>query len=314
MKVIRGLHNLQTLETASVATIGNFDGLHRGHRHVLQRLQTVAQDHDLPLTVISFEPQPLEFFAPEKAPLRLSRIREKMVFMRRYGVQQLCCLRFDQSFAALSADAFIEQVLVQGLGIRHLIVGDDFRFGHARQGDFATLQKAGKHYGFEVENTPTCLHDDQRISSTRVRQALAQGDMPLAETLLGRPYELIGRVCHGQKLGRELGFPTINLHLGHSPMAASGIFAVRVLGIDNRVLNGVASLGTRPTVNGQDHRLEVYILDFSEQIYGQRVCVQLLHKIRPELKFDSLETLTRQMHVDVEQAQQFFATNPPEKQ
>lgn len=314
MKVIRGFHNLRHWSQPCVATIGNFDGLHLGHRHVLQRLQEVAKQLDLPLTVISFEPQPLEFFAPDQAPLRISRIREKMVFMRRYGVEQFCCLRFDREFASLDADAFIQKVLVDGLRIKHLIIGDDFRFGKGRCGDFACLQRAGAQHGFGVESMPTWAIDAERVSSTRVRAALAGGDMVLAERLLGRPYELIGRVTHGKKLGRKLGFPTINLHLGHKPMAASGIFAVRVLGIDNRALDGVASIGTRPTVDGQDHNLEVFILDFDQQIYGRRVCVQLLHKIRDELRFDSLDTLTQQMHADVAAAREFFKHNPLDPQ
>jgi len=306
MKLIRGLHNLTRPLSGCVATIGNFDGLHLGHQHIINQLKAVAEIADQPTVVILFEPQPVEFFAPGRAPRRLSRLRDKITQLASMDVDYMLCLQFNQALAELSAEQFIQQILVDRLNLKHLVIGDDFRFGKNRLGDFHLLQKNGRKLGFDVENSHTLLIDDERVSSTRIRHCLASNDLVMARQLLGRPYTLSGRVAHGKKLGRELGFPTINLKMGSRLIAVDGIFAVLVKGIDNRVLRGVANIGTRPTVNGVDTILEVYILDFSEQIYGRCVEVEILHKIRDEQKFDSLDALKQKIHQDIDEAITFF--------
>ncbi len=309
MKLIRGLHNLTRPLPGCVATIGNFDGLHLGHQHVINQLKAVAEIKNLPAVVIVFEPQPVEFFAPDQAPLRLSRLRDKIIRFSQVGIDYLLCLHFDQKFADLTAEEFVQQILIDKLNIRHLVIGDDFRFGKQRGGDFAYLQQCGEQAGFVVENTHTLMIDNERVSSTRIRQCIANNDFAGARQLLDRPYTLSGKVAHGRKLGRELGFPTINLKMGTRPMAVNGIFAVLVKGLDNRVLRGVASIGTRPTVNGSTVILEVYILNFSEQIYGRCVDVEILHKIRNEEKYDSLDALKQQIQRDIEDAKNYFELN-----
>ena len=306
MKLIRGLHNLPTPLPASAVTIGNFDGVHRGHKLVIRQLQKVAAAAGLPTVVIIFEPQPIEFFAPDKAPRRLSRFREKIAYLKAQDIDYLLCLRFDQELANLSAEAFVQQILRERLGTRHLVVGDDFHFGKNRQGNFAFLRDNSERFGFIVDETETLTLDGERVSSTRIRQCIQQDDFDKAAELLGRPYSLGGRIAHGQKLGRQLGYPTINIKMGDKTLIVKGIFAVRVKGIDNRVLQGVASIGTRPTVDGVDTILEVYILDFNEDVYGRSVNVEFLHKIRDEQKFDSLEELTRNIDRDTEKAIAYF--------
>jgi riboflavin kinase/FMN adenylyltransferase len=309
MKLIRGLHNLAKPLSGCVATIGNFDGLHLGHQHVINQLKAVAEIKGLPSVVMLFEPQPVEFFAPEQAPRRLARLRDKIIQMQTMGIDFLVCLNFNRAFASLSAGEFVDRVLVERLNIRHLVIGDDFRFGKGRTGDFEYLRTRGKELEFEVENTHTLLIDNERVSSTRIRQCIVRNDMTCARQLLGRPYSLHGKVAHGKKLGRELGFPTINLKMGDTPIIANGIFAVLVKGLDNRVLRGVASIGTRPTVDGDTTILEVYILDFNEQIYGACVEVELLHKLRDEQRYDSLTALTVQINQDINDAKAYFETN-----
>lgn len=306
MRLIRGLHNLTLPEPASVVTIGNFDGIHMGHQHVLSQLRAAAAQHDLPTTVIIFEPQPIEYFAPDKAPKRLSRFREKLAYLTSKQIDNLLCLKFNHDLAELFAKEFVKKILVDHLNIRHLVIGDDFRFGKNRSGDFRFLQNCGEQYGFGVESTDTLLIDGARVSSTRIRECIQKGDFKQAEELLGRPYTLSGKVCHGRKLGRELGFPTINIKMGDKTLIVHGIFAVLVKGIDNRVLLGVASIGTRPTVNGVDTILEVFILDFNREVYGYKVDVEFLHKIRDEQKFDSLQELKVHIEQDTVKAKQYF--------
>ena len=306
MQLIRGLHNLTQPISASVVTIGNFDGIHLGHQHVLEQLRTAAIKHTLPSTVIIFEPQPIEFFAPDKAPKRLSRFREKLAYLRSMQIDNLLCLKFNRDLAELYAEDFVKQILVERLNTRHLVIGDDFRFGKNRSGDFQFLQNSGEQHGFAVENTETLLIDGTRVSSTRIRHCIQNDDFEQAAELLGRPYSLSGKVCHGQKLGRELGFPTINIKMGDKTLIVKGIFAVLVKGIDNRVLPGVASIGTRPTVNGVDTILEVFILDFDQDVYGYRVDVEFLHKIRDEEKFASLDELSVHIEQDTIKAKQYF--------
>ena len=306
MQLIRGLHNLTRPIAASVVTIGNFDGIHLGHQQVLEQLKTAATERQLLSTVIIFEPQPIEFFAPARAPKRLSRFREKLDYLKSKQIDYLLCLKFNQSLSELTAEEFVKQILVDRLNTQHLVIGDDFRFGKNRSGDFQLLQKSGNKYGFSVENTDTLLIDGTRVSSTRIRESIQDDDFEQAAKLLGRPYSLSGKVSHGKKLGRELGFPTINIKMGDKTLIVKGIFAVSVKGIDNRVLPGVASIGTRPTVNGVDTILEVYILDFDQDVYGHCVDVEFLHKIRDEEKFDSLEELSRHIERDIVKAKQYF--------
>jgi len=306
MKLIRGLYNLTRPLPASAVTIGNFDGVHRGHQLVISQLQQVAASTSLPTVVIIFEPQPIEYFAPGKAPKRLSRFREKIAYLKAQQIDYLLCLHFDQKLAAQSAEEFVQKILVDSLNTRHLVIGDDFHFGRNRQGNFQFLKDNCERFGFMVDETETLMVDGERVSSTRIRESINRGDFEKATELLGRPYSLSGRVAHGQKLGRKLGYPTINIKMGDKTLIVKGIFAVNVKGIDNRVLQGVASIGTRPTVNGVDTILEVYILGFDQDVYGYSVEVEFLHKIRDEEKFDSLEELTKWIGRDTEKAIAFF--------
>jgi riboflavin kinase/FMN adenylyltransferase len=308
MKLIRGLYNLTQPLSASAVTIGNFDGVHRGHQQVISQLKRVAQQASLPTVVIIFEPQPIEYFAPDKAPKRLARFREKIAYLQAQQIDYLLCLRFDEELASQSAEAFVQQILLESLNTRHLVIGDDFHFGKNRQGNFPFLQQHSERFGFTVDETETLILDGERVSSTRVRECIQQDDFDKAAELLGRPYSLSGRVAHGKKLGRELGFPTINIKMGDKTLIVKGIFAVIVKGIDNRALRGVASIGTRPTVNGVDTILEVYILDFDQDVYGYSVEVEFLHKIRDEEKFGSLAELTSWIAQDTEKAKAFFNT------
>ncbi len=306
MKLIRGLYNLTRPLPASAVTIGNFDGVHRGHQLVISQLRRVAKAATLPAVVVIFEPQPSEYFAPDKAPKRLARFREKIAYLKAQQIDYLLCLRFDQSLANQSADEFVQQILIQRLNTRHLVIGDDFHFGKNRQGNFQFLQQNSEGFGFTVDETETLLIDGVRVSSTWVRECILRGDFEKADELLGRPYSLSGKVAHGRKLGRQLGFPTINIKMGDKTLIVKGIFAVNVKGIDNRVLAGVASIGTRPTIDGNDTILEVYILDFDRDVYGCSVEVEFLHKIRDEQKFDSLEELSAHIAQDTEKALVFF--------
>jgi riboflavin kinase/FMN adenylyltransferase len=306
MKLIRGLYNLRQPIPASAVTIGNFDGVHRGHQLVISQLKQVAGAASLPTVVIIFEPQPIEYFAPDKAPKRLARFREKIAYLKAQQIDYLLCLHFDQKLAAQNAEDFVQQILVSSLNTKHLVIGDDFHFGKNRQGNFQFLKDNCERYGFMVDETQTLMIDDERVSSTRIRESIQQGDFEKAAELLGRPYSLSGRIAHGQKLGRKLGYPTINIKMGDKTLIVKGIFAVNVKGLDNRLLEGVASIGTRPTVNGVDTILEVYILDFDRDVYGSSVEVNFLHKIRNEEKFDSLDELTAHIAQDTKKAKAFF--------
>ena len=307
MELIRGLHNLKPRHRGCAATIGNFDGVHRGHLAVLDQLREQATALGLPDTVICFEPTPQEYFAPRQAPPRLSRLREKLGVFRDHGVERVLCLRFGPRLAELDADAFIERVLVQGLGVRYLVVGDDFRFGKGRRGDFALLAEAGERHGFPVVATATFSVDGQRVSSTRVREALAAGDLALAERLLGRPYCISGRVAPGDRRGRDIGFPTANIHLHRVASPLRGVFAVRMLGVDDQPRPGVANLGTRPTVDGTHLVLEVHLFDFDGDLYGRHVDVEFVRRLRDERKFESFDALKEQIQLDARAARAVFA-------
>lgn len=306
MELIRGLHNLRKRHHGCVATIGNYDGIHLGHQAVIGQLADEAARLGLPTMVITFEPQPMEYFAPDKVPARLTRFREKLEALRRFAVDRVLCLGFNRQLAAMSADEFIQRILVDGLGIRYLVVGDDFCFGKDRLGDFQSLVAAGEKQGFQVVNMHTFSIEGERVSSTRIRQAMQQGDLQLAEQLLGRDYRMSGRVVHGAKLGRQLGFPTANIFLHRKASPLQGIFVVEVYGLEGEPLPGVASIGTRPTVDGKQVLLEVYLLDFDRDIYGTHIQVSFLQKLRDEEKFDSLEALKDKIAEDVQQTRDFF--------
>ncbi|MFO1414159.1 MAG: bifunctional riboflavin kinase/FAD synthetase [Burkholderiales bacterium] len=305
MRIHRGLPAVAAGPVA--LTIGNFDGVHRGHQAMLMRLLEAADDLRLPPAVLTFDPHPREFFGRDTAPPRLAGLRQKLDAFRAFGIAHVFVARFDAAFAALTPHAFIQDVLVRRLGVRWVLVGDDFRFGKGRGGDIALLRAHANT--FSVEHMQTLAVDEERASSTAVRAALAAGNLERAAALLGRPYAISGRVAHGDKRGRNLGFPTANIPL-RKPPPLSGIFAVRVLGLGPEARAGVASLGVRPTVerNGRP-LLEVFIFDFNETIYGRRVTVEFLHKLRDEEKYDDLAALTRQIRADVAQAREFFATD-----
>lgn len=306
-RIIRGLHNLSPQPEGCVATIGNFDGIHLGHQAVLSQLAMKGDTLGLPAVVITFEPQPNEFFAPDKAPARLCRFREKVEALRSYSIHQMCVLRFNKKLADMTAEMFIERLLVTGLNVRYLVVGDDFKFGKDRHGDFTLLQQAGKQHGFQVVNMHTFTIEHKRVSSTRIRNALAAGDLILAEKLLGRPFRLSGRVSHGDKRGRTMGFPTANIHLHRHKVPLNGVYAVQLFGIEGEPIQGVANVGVRPTIGAEKALLEVHLFDFKREIYGEHVQVHFLHKLRNEAKFDGLESLIKQIKLDCQQAKAYFA-------
>lgn len=306
MLVFRGVPTLAT--TSTVLTIGNFDGVHRGHRALLSRLIAKARACALPATVLTFEPHPREFFAPGQAPARLSNLREKLELFAECGVDRVYVCRFNAALAALTAEEFIETMLVKGLSVRHLIIGDDFCFGKDRKGNFAMFQQAGIAHRFGTEAMGTVAQDHLRISSSAVRDALAAGDIEQARALLGRAYVIAGRVVRGEKIGRTLGFPTLNLRIKHTRLPVAGVFAVTVSGIDAQPLPGVANIGVRPTIAaGLRPVLEVHLLNFDRDIYGMHVSVNFLHKLRGEQKFASLDALKAQINCDVLAVRAYFA-------
>lgn len=311
MELIRGLHNLQPRHHGCVATIGNFDGVHLGHQAVIGQLAEKAEAMGLPTAVILFEPQPQEFFDPARAVPRLTRLREKLMALRRYAVDRVLCLKFDARLAAMEPEQFMQRILVEGLGVRYLVVGDDFRFGRKRRGDFAMLADAGARHGFSVVNMHTVSIDGERVSSTRIRAALAASDLPSAEKLLGRPYRMCGRVAHGDKRGRTIGIPTANIHLHRKVTPITGVYAVEVFGLSREPVAGVANIGTRPTVGGTRTLLEVHLFDFSDTIYGAYLRVNFVHKIRDERRFGSFDELKQRIGQDVVEARAFFRTYHP---
>ncbi|GHG02519.1 bifunctional riboflavin kinase/FAD synthetase [Thalassotalea marina] len=309
MRLIRGIHNIELANEqdaqGSVLTIGNFDGVHLGHQRVIKALVEKAKQLNAVPIVMVFEPQPQELFRPDSAPARLTRLRDKYTLLKKLGVKRLLCVSFNQTFANLTAEQFVEHLLVEQLHINHLIIGDDFKFGQGRTGDFQMLCQAGKRFGFGVSDTASFKLSDCRISSTAIRQALSQDNLKEAQRMLGRPYSIIGRVFHGDKRGRTLGFPTANVHLKRRVSPVSGVYVVKVL-IEEQYFYGVANIGSRPSVFGIRQQLEVHIFDFNKNIYGQSIEVVLLDKLRPERKFDSLAELTEQISKDSEQARAFI--------
>lgn len=310
MQLVRGLHNLRPEHRGCVATIGNFDGVHRGHQAILARLRDRARELGLPTCVVIFEPQPREYFAPETAPARLARLRDKVQLLAAEGIDLVLCLAFNQRLSQLSADEFVKTIVVDGLGVRHLEVGDDFRFGCDRAGDFDFLVEAGKKYGFTVEAANTVVQDGLRVSSTKVRTALANADFALAAHLLGRPYTITGRVLHGQKLARQLGTPTANIQLKRRRIPLSGVYLTSAE-IDAKRWPGVANIGVRPTVAGDGRpHLEIHLLDFAGDLYGRRLTVEFHQKLREEQRFASLEALKSAIDADIAAARAHWHAQP----
>lgn len=307
MELIFGLHNLRAAETPCVATIGNFDGVHLGHQAVIGQLAEKAAAMNLPTTLITFEPTPAEFFAQQKAPARLTTFREKYVTLKRFAIDRILVLPFNERLSSMQAEDFISRIVIQGLDVRYLVVGDDFRFGKDRAGNFELLQQSGRENGFAVVSMPSFCVDGERVSSSGIRSALAEGDFDRAERLLGRHYHMTGKVAHGDKRGRQWGFPTANINMKRKVIPLRGIFAVEVFGLDREPVFGVANLGTRPTVGGMRTLLEVHLFDFNDEIYGRRINVVFRHKIREEVRFDSFDALKAQIGRDVISAREYFA-------
>lgn len=325
MKVFRGFRH-PGLAPQCALTIGNFDGVHRGHQAMLALLKNEAEHRGIPSCVMTFEPHPRDYFAAqarraELAPARIATLRDKLTELARCGIDQCVVLPFDTALASQPANAFIQDVLLKGLGARYVLVGDDFRFGARRGGDYAMLDAAGVALGFDVARMNSYEVQKTRVSSSAVREALSQGQMSQVATLLGRPYSISGHVVHGRKLGRDLGFRTLNLRFSHWNPAASGIFAVLVHGLADHALPGVANLGIRPSispddVNGGRVLLETYCLQWPASLgaeggYGKIIKVELLHKLHDELKYDSLESLKTGINQDCDDARAFFSAQTP---
>ncbi|MFM7760220.1 MAG: bifunctional riboflavin kinase/FAD synthetase [Burkholderiaceae bacterium] len=312
MRVFRGLPNAESRRPCAL-TIGNFDGVHRGHRALLEKLSAAAARLKVETAVMTFEPHPREYFAQisgdeSRAPRRIANLRDKLQSLSDCGVDRVIVEHFNGSFAAQPAERFIEDILVDGLHVKWLIVGDDFRFGAKRLGDLAMLQSAGQRLGFEVVALPTVTHNNTRISSSAVRAALLAGDLDQTRELLGHPYAISGHVLHGRKLGRSIGFPTLNLRIAHRRPALSGIFVVNVHGLADQALPAVASLGVRPTVEDNGRvLLEVHLFDFAADCYGKLIHVEFLKKLRDEEKYDDLQSLTQAIETDARNARAYFA-------
>jgi riboflavin kinase/FMN adenylyltransferase len=310
MELIRGLHNLAPRHRGCVVSIGNFDGLHLGHQALIERLLALSRQHSVPSTVMVFEPTPREFFAPDSAPPRISGFRGKMRLLQRAGVDRVLLLRFDQRLANLDAVDFVQRIVVDGLGARAVVVGDDFRFGHKRGGDVALLQRMGAQAGFSVDGPGCIMLDGLRCSSTAVREALALPDLARADQLLGRRYRVFGRVRRGLQLGRKLGMPTANLMMRHNPALAHGIYAVKAYWPERpQGAPGVASLGVRPTLGITACLLETHIFGGPLALYGVEMEIELWRYQRPQLRFDSLDALAAQMQADGEEARNFMAVH-----
>ncbi len=305
MEIIRGLHNIRPRHRGCAITIGNFDGVHHGHLKLLAHLTQKAADLGVSSTLITFEPLPREFFRGATVPARLTRFREKIRLLVPTGIDCVLCLPFNERLAQVSAQAVVDDFLGRQLAISYVVIGDDFRFGRGREGDFAMLQSAGQRLGFSVDHLGTLEFDHGRVSSTRIRDALAAGEMSLAESLLGHDYFIMGKVVYGRQLGRTLGTPTANIQLKRYRAAVSGVFAVEIDGLD-KTYQGVANVGVRPTVDGRQPLLEVHIFDFDRNIYGARLTVRFRHRIRDERQFPSLDALKVQIGDDMQAARAYF--------
>jgi len=306
MQLIRTLHSHKSTSTGVVATIGNFDGVHLGHQAVIRKITQQATVMNLPTMVITFEPSAKEFFLGPNAPARLTNFREKFSLIDNFGVDQFVCLHFNKALSSMPAEEFIERILFKTLNIKHLTVGDNFRFGKERKGDFELLKQSAKKYGFTVENTDSLLCNGKRASSTLIREYLNSGDLERANTMLGHDYSISGRVIHGDKKGRTIGFPTANIPIKRKKCAVNGVFAVAVKMQDGSNHYGVANIGHRPTVGGTRTQLEVHLFQFTKDIYGQHLTVTFCKKLRDEKKFDSFEDLKKQIEQDSQSAQDYF--------
>src|SRR5258707_1649969 len=306
MELVRGLHNISQRHRGCVLTVGNYDGVHLGHQQMIGVLKARAAELHSAATVLVFEPSSKEFIDPDGAPPRLTRWREKFLALAAQGVERLVTLRFDETMRAMTPQSFVD-LMVDGLGTRHIVVGNDFRYGCNAGGTIDSLRAAGEARGFGVEQIAPFVLDGVRVSSTAVRERLGRSDFVGAKRLLGRPYRMLGRVVHGRELGRALGFPTANLRLMRRRPPVKGIMAVRVFGIAPQALIAVASLGTRPTVDGTDMLLEVHVFDFAGDLYGREIEVEFVAKLRDEVKFDSLDALIVQMKVDAPQARDLLS-------
>jgi riboflavin kinase/FMN adenylyltransferase len=304
MQLIRGLHNLKN-HAGSVVTIGNFDGVHVGHEKIILRLVESAKALGLPSVLISFSPTPQCFFGREQATL--SNFKEKHQLLSRLGVDKHLLIYFNQDFSELKAKDFIQQVLLDKLNMKHCLIGDDFRFGKKRQGDLGLLQSLSKTKGFSVENTQSVLCNDCRASSSEIRTLLTRGDLGAVTQMLGREFSISGKIIHGQQKGRTIGFPTINIPIKRKISPVLGVFATTVE-IQGSIFQGVCNIGNRPTINGKEILLEVFLFDFDRDVYGIEAKVVFKHKIRDEEKFDSFETLKQQIELDTQQAKAFFKT------
>lgn len=311
MKVFRGVPNAESRAPCALA-IGNFDGVHLGHQALLAQLRVAANRLNIDAAVMSFEPHPRAYFAQlmgdiSKAPTRIANLRDNLSALKTAGVDRVIVEHFNAQFAALLPEQFVKEILVDALHVKFILVGEDFKYGAKRAGDIHSLKKAGEEYGFEVQVLATVNNEQGRISSSAVRSALASGDFELSKQLLGRPYQISGHVVHGQKLGRTMGFPTLNIRIAHHRPAIMGIFVVLVHGLSEQALPAVASLGVRPTVDDSGRiLLETHIFDYSGNAYGKIIQVEFLKKLRDEEKYSTMEELTNAIHNDTEQAKQYF--------
>jgi len=311
MQLIRHINDMpfDSVADGSVVTIGAYDGLHLGHAQLLERVLAAAKDRGLPSVVMSFEPMPREFFAAASPPARLMRFREKFEALESHGIDLFYCPQFDEHMRDIPVDGFIRRILIHGLGARHIVIGDDFHFARRREGNLQHLQQAGIPLEFSVEQVPSVVVDNIRVSSTAIRESLGSGDMQRATVLLGRPYRMSGKIVLGDKVGRTLGYPTANVDLRRRQSPVMGIFAVRVQGLEGGPRDAVASVGTRPTFGGTKPILEVHIFDFDEDIYGRYIHVDFVARLRGEVKYDEVEELVAQMHRDADNAKSILTTN-----
>lgn len=309
MQIIRGLQNLIPLKKGSIVTIGNYDGIHLGHQQILRYLQQQAHQLHLTSTVITFNPQPREFFSKNYVPQRLMNFREKILSLEKYAIDKVLYLHFNHYLANIPATKFIEEVLVKKLNIKYIVIGDDFAFGHQRTGTMELLKWYGVKYNFQVKTFKAITINDQRISSTQIRNFLAHGNLKAAQEMLGNPYYVMGRVIHGDKRGHTLGYPTANIHLKRKSVPLAGVYAVKVWGINKQPINGVVNVGFRPTVKNKKRLLEVYLLDFNADIYGKILKVEFMHKLRNEIKFSSLQQLKQQIARDIVEVKNYFASH-----
>lgn len=309
MQLVRQLNNYQSKENGIALSIGNFDGVHKGHRSVIKFLLDKSKELNIPSGIMCFEPQPLEFFQSIKIPARLSRFRDKFVTFKELGVDKVFCLNFNKELAKLSPCDFVKKYLVEKLNIKYLVVGDDFRFGVNGKGDFELLKKLGSLYGFNVVSMESFLHDEERISSTAIRNFLSKGLLEKAKSFLGSDYYISGKISYGQQIGRTIGFPTANINLKRRVIPLYGVYIVRIDNIADKPMYGMANVGSRPTVNGVEPRLEVYIFDFNGELYHKELKVVFLSKLRDEKKFNSLDELVQQLKIDEQSAREYLKYN-----